>query len=100
MPTSLTVDDLKDMIEKEAYLIPEGTTMTICVLTLKNDHMVIGHSRPISAENFDIDKGRKAAFDRAFAQLWDLGGFAARQEAYERPSHDAEIREAFDRAET
>lgn len=53
-------------------------TLTVCVLKMKNGFMVIGKSAPASPENFDLDLGKKLAFDDAVKQLWPMMGFALR----------------------
>jgi hypothetical protein len=53
--------------------------LSICILVMKNGFMVIGHSAPASAENFNRDLGRKLAYENAIRQLWPLMGFALRE---------------------
>lgn len=70
----------------DAFGMPKGhhplALLTLCVLVLKNGFLVIGKSACVSPENFDLEKGQKAAFDNAFEQLWQLFGFQLRTDLY------------------
>lgn len=62
----------------------ELRTLTICLLVMKNGFTVIGKAAPASPENFNVELGRKFAYEDAVRQLWPLMGFALR----EKLSHD------------
>lgn len=49
---------------------------TICMLTTMSGFTVIGHSAPVSPENFNAALGRQLAYENAFRQLWPLFAFA------------------------
>lgn len=68
------------------YIVPPGTTMTICVLTLENGFQVTGESAAASPENFDTTIGSKIAFENARQKIWALEGYRLRQEQFERAS--------------
>jgi len=53
--------------------------LTICILVMKNGFTVIGKSAPASPENFDVEKGRRFAYEDAIKQLWPLEGYALRE---------------------
>jgi hypothetical protein len=59
------------------------STLTVCILTLKNGFNVIGKSAPASPANFDVALGRKLAREDAVRQLWPLMGFNLRQKLHE-----------------
>jgi len=71
---------------RDVFGIPPGhhplALMTLCVLVLENGFFVIGMSACVSPENFDEEKGRTAAYNNAFAQLWALFGFQMRTDLY------------------
>lgn len=69
-------DSVNAAIRSEQYLQPEGTTLTICVLTLVNGFNVIGESACVDARNFNLDIGRRLARENAVAQIWKLEGYA------------------------
>lgn len=71
----LCPDDIDAAIVSEQYHVFEGTTSTVCCLTLKNDYNVIGTSAAASMENFDVEIGRKLARERAREQIWALEGY-------------------------
>lgn len=74
----LNPDYIKSCIASEQYLMPTGTKLMICVLTLKNGFHVTGESAPASPENFDEANGRKIARANAEAKIWPLEGYQLR----------------------
>lgn len=59
--------------------------LTICVLVMQNGFTVIGKSAPASPENFDIEKGKRFAYEDAIKQLWPLEGYALRERLSKQP---------------
>ncbi len=74
----LTPDAIDAQIASDLYWIPPGTTMTICVLTLRNGFLVVGESAAASPENFDKELGRKIARENARQKIWQLAGYSLR----------------------
>lgn len=74
----LTPALIDEQIAAEAYWVPSGTALTVCVLTLRNGFNVVGYSKPVLADNFDEALGRKIARDKAREQIWQLEGYALR----------------------
>ena len=64
----------------EYYHIPPNTTLTLCVLTLKNGFTVTGESACASPENFNKELGERIARDNAKNKIWALEGYALRNE--------------------
>lgn len=61
---------------KDVYFhIAPNTTLTFCVLTLKNGFQVTGESAAASLENFDKEIGEKIAKENAKNKIWSLMGF-------------------------
>jgi hypothetical protein len=58
---------------------PPGTTLTVCVLTLKNGTHVVGESACVSPENFDAEIGKKIARDNARHKVWALEGYLLKE---------------------
>lgn len=52
--------------------------LTFCVLVLRNGFTVTGESACVSAENFNLELGRKIARQHAIDKLWPLLGFSLR----------------------
>jgi len=53
--------------------------LTVCILVMRNGFTIIGKSAPASPENFDVEKGRRFAYEDAIKQLWPLEGYALRE---------------------
>lgn len=51
------------------------STLTFCVLVLKNGFSVIGESNCVSPENFDFAIGRDIAYKNAREKIWVLEGY-------------------------
>lgn len=74
----LTPADIDAQIVGEQYHVFPGTTMTVCLLTLKNGFNVTGESAAASPENFDEQIGRYIARRNARDKIWSLEGYALR----------------------
>ena len=59
---------------------PSISTLTFCVLVLRNGFTVTGESACASPENFDAELGRKIARQNAVQKIWPLMGYALRSE--------------------
>lgn len=80
--TKLTPEILESKIKEVQYHQFDGTTVTVCCMTLENGFNVIGESACISPAYFDDEIGKKVARENAFEQLWKLYGFNAKQEQH------------------
>jgi hypothetical protein len=78
----VTGEHVRSLITGEQYIVFPGTTVTVCLLTLRNGFSVTGESAAASPANFDADLGRKIARDRAESQIWKLEGYLLRQELW------------------
>lgn len=56
------------------------STLTFCILVLKNGFIVTGESACASPENFNAEIGQKIARENAKQKLWPLLGYALKQE--------------------
>ena len=79
----LTPDAIDAAIAGEQYHVFEGTTLTVCCLTLKNGYTVTGESAAASPENFDREIGQKIARQNAREKIWGLEGYLLRQKLHE-----------------
>ena len=71
----VTLDGIKAKIKGETYLVlPDGRT-TLCMLTLENGYTIKGLSACVDASEFNLDIGRKFAFEDAINQIWPLEGY-------------------------
>lgn len=71
----VTLEQIEGVIAGEQYVQPVGTTLTICILMLRNGFTVTGESACVSPENFDADYGRKLAREDAVRKIWRLEGY-------------------------
>lgn len=80
----VTPRDIDQAILGEQYHVFQGTTVTVCCLTLRNGYNVIGMSAAVSPENFDVDIGMKVSRANARNQIWALEGYLMRHNLYRR----------------
>lgn len=76
----LTPADIDAAIAGEQYHVFEGTTLTVCCLTLRNGFTVTGGSAAASPENFDREIGQKIARQNAREKIWALEGYRLKQQ--------------------
>lgn len=70
---------IDDAIVSEQYHVFNGTTLTVCALTLRNGYIVTGESAAASPENFNVEIGRKIARENARNKIWALEGYLLRE---------------------
>lgn len=87
----VTLADVKAAIIGEEFAVMADSTLTICVLTLRNGFKVTGESACASPENFDRELGEKIAKGNATAKIWALEGYLLRQRLYEASMASAPI---------
>ena len=81
----VTLEGIKSKIKANCYLVlPDGRT-TICMLSLENGYTIKGISACVDPANFDLDLGRKYAYEDAIRQIWPLEGYLLAQRMYENP---------------
>jgi len=75
MENKVTLESIVQKIVGEMYIVlPDGRT-TVCMLTMKNGYTIKGVSACVDASNFDMNIGRKIAFEDAVRQIWPLEGY-------------------------
>lgn len=75
----VTPQAISDTIVSAAYYVFPNTTLTICVLTLRNGFTVTGESAAASPANFDKELGQKIAYGHARDKIWALEGYLLRE---------------------
>lgn len=75
----LTPASIDDVISFTHYHRFPGTTVTVCMLVLRNGFSVVGKSAAVSLLNFDEEIGQKIAFDNARDQIWELEGYLLKE---------------------
>lgn len=78
----LTPEDIDAAIVGEAYHVFPGTTVTICLLTLRNGFNVEGSSAAVSPSNFDEEIGRRIARTNARDKIWGFEGYVLKERLY------------------
>lgn len=76
----VTPQQVDDQIVGETYHVFPGTTLTVCLLTLKNGFHVTGESAAASPENFNQVIGQEIARRNARDKIWSLEGYALRNQ--------------------
>lgn len=79
----ITIEHVENKIVEAQFHQFEGTTFTVCLLTLENGFQVSGESACASPENFDAELGRKIAHDNAVQKIWALEGYLLKQKLHE-----------------
>lgn len=71
----VTLDHIRAAIEEINYLHIDNSTLTICILKLKNGIEVVGESACVSQENYNREFGEQLALDSAIDKCWPMFGF-------------------------
>ena len=75
----LTPADIDAAIENEEYHIFPYSTVTVCMLTLRNGAKVLGHNYgAIDSARQDWKMGYREARAMAVEKVWELEGYALR----------------------
>jgi|GEM_PF-787913 len=82
-------------IADEDYHVPNGTTLTICTLTLANGYTVTGESACADPANFDIELGRDLAKGKAREKIFGLLAFRLRDEICSQQRRRSQAREVL-----
>lgn len=71
-------------IVEHIFLNPLGTTLTVCVIKLRNGFTVTGESACVDPANYRREIGEKIAYDNARNKIWLLEGYALAERRRER----------------
>ena len=76
----LTPADIDAVIVSDDYHVFPGTTVTVCMLTLRNGAKVIGYNYgAIDASKQDWEIGHREARNMATEKVWELEGYLLRE---------------------
>jgi len=89
-PNSVTITSMAEKINEVHYATLPNTTMTLCVLYMKNGHVVVGKSACVDPANYNQALGEKYAYEDAINQLWPLEGYLLSEDIY-RASQEPKI---------
>lgn len=75
----LTEEHIEDVIQDTQFYVFPGTTVTVCLLTLKNGAKAIGHNYgSIDVARQDWATGRFESRAMAIEKVWELEGYVLR----------------------
>lgn len=77
----VTKEYIESRIKRVEYM-PHGRSSVYCFLTLDTGWVEEGKAGAVSPENFDIEIGKRYAYDAAFKKLWPLFGFALKEQLH------------------
>ena len=75
----VTPDMIDETIVSAQYYVFPGTTVTTCLLTLRNGFNVLGESACASPDNFDVGIGQSLAYENARDKIWALEGYLLKE---------------------
>ncbi len=75
----ITEEHVERKIARTLYHLFPDTEVTICCLILENGYSVTGTSACASPENFDVDLGKKIAYDKAAQKIWGLEAYLLKE---------------------
>lgn len=80
----LTPSHIDAAIKSKQFHVFNGTTVTVCCLTLQNGFSVLGESAAVSEANFDKEIGQQVAFDNAREKIWQFEGYLLKQKLMDK----------------
>ncbi len=94
----ITPKHIESVIDDEAYLVPGKdslSTLTICILQLKNGFEVIGESACCSREIYNEETGKIEARKKAVDRIWPLEGYLLKERMlYQNSKREPETKAA------
>ena len=79
---TIDIAEIEDRITVTTYRVVGVTT--ICVLTLDNGFVGVGHSTPAYPESFNKQVGKEWAYKHAFTELLRGAAFMVREDAWRK----------------
>ena len=79
----VTLEHINETVTKAEFIQPEGTTLTICILTLKNGTHIVESSACVCPANFNKQIGQDIAYKNAIEKIWALEGYLLKQKIWE-----------------
>lgn len=77
------LEDIVNRIEDVSYFNPTlFPAMTVCFIKMVNGFIVVGKSAPADPANYQMELGRKFAYEDCIRQLWQLEGYLLRERLY------------------
>ena len=93
----VTLDQIYRKIKSDTYLVlPDGRT-TVCQLTLENGYTINGVSACVDIKNFNLELGRKYAYENAVQSIWHLEGYLLMEKMYAATQAKELVNTEFDK---
>jgi hypothetical protein len=73
--TTVDITGMSAKIKEIVYTTVPDSTLTLCLLYMKNGYVVIGKSACVDASKFNVHLGEKYAYEDALNALWSLEGY-------------------------
>lgn len=89
----ITPDHIDAQIAREDYYVFPGTTVTVCLLELRNGFCVVGESAAASPANFNEKLGQDIARRNARDKIWALEGYLLRTTLAAQAKYDAVVQQ-------
>lgn len=90
----ITPEHVQSVISHAQFHRFTGTTVTVCCITLKNGHTVVGQSACADPEEFNGDLGQQLAYEDAKNKIYGLEAYLLSEALFQ------ESRETNEEAET
>lgn len=78
----VTLDGIKAKIKGETYTVLPDKKTTVCQLIMENGFTINGQSACVDIANFNVDLGRKYAFEDALRNTWQLEGYLLAEQIF------------------
>jgi len=73
--TTVDITGMSAKIKEIVYTTVPDSTLTLCLLYMKNGYVIIGKSACVDKTKFNQALGEKYAYEDALNQLWPLEGY-------------------------
>jgi len=84
----VTVEQIASKIKSETYIVLSDGRSTICTLEMENGYTIHGYSACVDPTEFDINIGRRYAYEDAFRRIWPLEGYLLAQRIHDSLKQD------------
>lgn len=81
----VTEAEVLGSIANKEFVVIQGGTLTICVLTLQNGWQVTGESACADVRNYKQDVGERISYDNAVKKIWAYLGYVLRDKLHNEP---------------
>lgn len=82
LPNRVDITHLLSKVANTQYAVLPNSTVTLCVLYLKNGHVIVGKSACVDPGSFNQAEGEKYAFEDALNELWPLEGYLLQEDRH------------------